>query len=117
MGLNDASYQVGDEYRVNGWFAYLLDEEKKLAATFRVEGLWRNNYVGADPALNPFGMPGNAPNMRGGDYMNFGYGIMYRLPHHLGRLDFEAITPIVQNVQGVQAGFDWAFAGRYLIMF
>ena len=117
MGLSDAGYQVGDEYRVNGWFAFLLDEEKKLAATFRVEGLWRNNYVGADSALNPFGMPGNDPNMRGGDYMNFGYGIMYRLPHHLGRLDFEAVTPIIQNVQGVQPGFDWAFAGRYLIMF
>jgi hypothetical protein len=117
LGLNDADYQVGDEYRVNAWFAYLLDSDKKLAATFRVEGLWRNNYVGADPTLNPFGMPGNDPNMRGGDYMNFGYGIQYMLPRHLGRLDFEAVTPIVQNVQGVQPGTDWAFAGRYLIMF
>ena len=116
MGLNDADYRVGDEYRVSAWFAYLLDEDKRLAATFRVEGLWRNNYVGADPRLNPFAMPGNDPDMRGGDYMNLGYGVMYRLPGHLGRLDFEAVTPIVQNVQGVQSGIDWGFAVRYIIM-
>ena len=117
MGLNDLGYQVGDEYRVNAWFAYLLDEDKRLALTFRMEGLWRNNYVGADPGLNLMAMPGNDPNMRGGDFMNFGYGAMYMLPHHLGRLDFEVVTPIVQNVQGVQPGFDWAFATRYLITF
>ena len=113
MGLNHLDYRVGNEFRTNVWFDYLLDEDKKLAATFRVEGLWRSNYTGADPQLNPVGMPGNDPNMRGGEYMNFGYGLSYMLPAKLGRLDFEAVTPIVQNVRGVQLGTDWAFAARY----
>ena len=56
MGLNDAHYRVGDEYRVTGWFAYLLDAEKRLAVSYRVEGLWRTDYIGADPRLNPFSM-------------------------------------------------------------
>ena len=41
LGMNDAHYQVGDEYRVTGWLAYMLDAQKALAATFRVEGVWR----------------------------------------------------------------------------
>ena len=36
-------------------------------------------------------MLGNDPNMRGGDYLNFGYGVLYMLPRHLGRLNFENI--------------------------
>ncbi len=117
MGFNDLGYRVGNEYRANVWFDYLLNADKTLAATFRVEGLWRDNYVGADAQLDPFGMPGNDPNMRGGEYLNFGYGVSYMLPHHLGRLDFEAVTPIVQNVRGVQLGTDWALAARYLKAF
>lgn len=117
MGLNSLDYRVGNEYRANVWFDYLLDEKKTLAATFRVEGLWRGNYVGADAELDPYGMPGNDPNMRGGEYLNFGYGVSYMIPAHLGRLDFEVVTPIIQNVQGVQLGTDWALAVRYLKAF
>ena len=117
MGSTTLGYRVGNEYRANVWFDYLLNEKKTLAATFRVEGLWRGNYVGADSELNPFGMPGNDPNMRGGEYLNFGYGVSYMIPANLGRLDFEAVTPIVQNVQGVQLGTDWALAARYLKAF
>ena len=73
--------------------------------------------MSADAELDPYGMPGNDPNMRGGEYLNFGYGVSYVIPAHLGRLDFEVVTPIVQNVQGVQLGTDWALAVRYLKAF
>ena len=113
MGINTSDYRAGNQYRANAWFAQLLDANKKLALTFRVEGLWRSDYVGADPGLNAYSMPGACPDMRGGEYLNFGYGVLYLLPGSLGRLDFEAVQPIVENVRGVQLSADWAFAVRY----
>ena len=100
LGMNDEQYQVGYEYRANAWIALLLDSQKKLAATFRVEGLWQGNVVGADPALNPAMMSTADPNMQGGDYLNFGYGLMYQLPGHLGRLNCEYVHPVYQNLRG-----------------
>ena len=47
LGMNDADYRVGNEYRRTAWLAYLLDAKKSIAATFRVEGLWQGNCVGA----------------------------------------------------------------------
>ena len=79
MGFNDLGYRVGNEFRTNVWFDYLLDEDKKLAATFRVEGCG-GTTTSVLTQLNPVGMPGNDPNMRGGEYMNFGYGLSYMLP-------------------------------------
>lgn len=112
MGLNDSNYRVGNEYRVNAWFSYLLDCDKKLAATFRVEGLWRSNYVGADPQLNPNLISTADPDMRGGDILNLGYGVMYMMPRG-GRLNVELSNPIVQNLRGVQLETDWALAASY----
>ena len=112
MGTNDSNYRVGNEYRANAWFSYLLDCDKKLAATFRVEGLWRSNFVGADPQLNPNLISTADPDMRGGEFLNFGYGLMYMLPRG-GRLNLEVTNPIVQNLRGVQLETDWAFAASY----
>ena len=112
MGTNDSNYQVGNEYRTNVWFSYLLDCDKKLAATFRVEGLWRDNFDGADPQLNPNMISTADPNMRGGEFLNLGYGLMYMLPRG-GRLNFEVTNPVVQNLRGVQLETDWALAASY----
>lgn len=112
MGLNYSDYRVGNTYRANAWISYLLDSEKKLAATFRVEGLWRSNFVGADPQLNPAMISTADPDMRGGDFLNFGYGLMYLLPRK-GRLNFELTNPVIQNLRGVQLKNDWAIAASY----
>ena len=112
LGTNDSNYRVGNEYRANAWFSYLLDCDKKLAATFRVEGLWRSNFVGADPQLNPNLISTADPNMRGGDFLNFGYGLMYMLSGG-GRLNLEITNPIVQKLRGVQLETDWALAASY----
>ena len=113
LGMNDEQYQVGHEYRANAWVALLLDRQKKLAATFRVEGLWRGNVVGADPALNPAMISTADPNMQGGDYLNFGYGLMYQLPGHLGKLIGEYVHPVYQNLRGEQLSTVGALAVRY----
>ncbi len=112
MGTNDSDYRVGNEYRATAWLSYLLDCEKRLAATFRVEGLWRSNFVGADPQLNPNLISTADPNMRGGDFLNLGYGLMYMLPAG-GRLNVEFTNPVVQNLRGVQLETDWSFAASY----
>jgi len=117
MGLNDAHYRVGDEYRVTGWFAYLLDAEKRLAVSYRVEGLWRTDYVGADPRLNPFSMSGANANMRAGQYLNFGYGVTYRLPSRLGLLEAEYVHPVVQDLEGVQGTTVGSLTVRYIKTF
>lgn len=43
------------------------------------------------------------PNMQGGDYLNLGFGLMYQLPDHLGKLNGEYALPVYQNVQGVHS--------------
>ena len=92
--------------------SYLLDCDKKLAATLRIEGLWRDNYDGADPQLNPSMISTADPSMRGGNFLNLGYGLMYMLPDG-GRLNLEVMNPVVQNLWGVQLETDWAFAASY----
>ena len=112
MGINSSDYRVGNTYRANAWFSYLLDCDKQLAATFRVEGLWRSNFVGADPQLNPAMISTADPDMRGGDFLNFGYGLMYQFRRG-GRLSVEVAQPIVQNLRGVQLETDWGLAASY----
>jgi hypothetical protein len=112
MGTNDSAYRVGNEYRATAWFSYLLDCDKKLAATLRVEGLWRSNFVGADPQLNPALISTADADMRGGEYLNLGYGLMYQLPKG-GRLNVELTNPLVQNLRGVQLETDWSLAASY----
>ena len=117
MGMNDEQYRVGNEYRATAWLAYLLDSEKSVAATFRVEGLWQSNYVGADSRLDPTMMSDSNPSMRGSDNLNFAYGLMWRLPKHLGVLEGEFLQPIFQNFQGVQETTLPSFAVRYMVRF
>ena len=112
MGRNSSGYRVGEEYRANAWFSWLLDCEKKYALTYRVEGLWRNNYDGADAALNPNLVSTADPQMRGGELLNFGYGAMALLPWG-GRLNLELSHPIYQRLDGVQLETDWSLAASY----
>ncbi len=112
LGRNDSNYRVGNQYRLNAWFAYLLDCEKRWALTYRIEGLWQSNYVGADPQLNPNLISTADPDSRGGELLNFGYGVMTMLPAG-GRLSFEIAHRVYQRVSGVQLERDWSLATSY----
>lgn len=113
MGLNDARYRRGNEYRANAWYAHLFGCEDQFAATFRVEGLWRSNYVGADTRFNIPGLISTIdPDMRGGELLNFGYGLIWKLPGG-GRLNAELTHPIYQRLRGVQLETDWTLAASY----
>ncbi len=109
MGFNDQNYRMGNEYRLNTWVTRVLDCEKRFAVSFRVEALFKSNYVGADPDLNPMLISTARSDMRGGEFINFGYGAMYWLPCG-GRLNFEVAHKVYQNLRGVQLEQDWSLA-------
>ena len=112
LDRNTENYRMGNEYRANAWIARVLDCEKRWAVSFRVEGLFRSNFVGADPNLNSATISTNDPDMRGGEFVNFGYGVMYRNPK-LGRLSVEAAHRVYQNLRGVQLETDWSLAASW----
>ena len=112
MGLNDEGYRMGNEYRLNGWVTRVIDCEKTLAVSFRVEADFKSNYVGADPDLNPIMISTADPDMRGGEFVNFGYGAMYRLPCG-GLLNAEIAHKVYQRLRGVQLEQDWSLAAAW----
>ncbi len=106
IGRNDEGYSVGNEWRLNGWISWLFTD--RLAFSYRTEFLWRENFDGADADLVPAQISTARPDFRGGDWINFGYGVMALLGEgHL--LNFEAVHPVYQNVDGIQLESDWWF--------
>jgi hypothetical protein len=112
MGLNDERYRMGNEYRANAWYAHLFGPCDQFAATFRVEGIWKSNFVGADPDLNPQFISTADPDMRGGEWVNLGAGLVWQLPGG-GRLNAEMALPVYQRLRGVQLEMDWTLAASF----
>ena len=110
IGRNDEDYSVGDEFRLSGWYSWLACD--RLAFSYRVEGVWRDNYDGADPDLNPGVISTARPDMRGGDWLNFGYGAMLLL-NGGALLNFEAVHPVYEDLDGIQLENDWWFFGSW----
>lgn len=104
VGRNKENYTVSKEHRFNGWATWLPCD--RLALSFRVEGLLKSNFVGADPGLNPAVISTARPDMRGGDWVNFGYGASLLVGNGY-LLSFEAVHPIYQYLNGIQLSNDW----------
>ena len=106
VGENDQDYAVGDEHRLNVWYSWLPCD--RLAFSYRVEGLWRDEYRGADPGLAQPIISTARPDMRGGEWLNFGYGTMLLLGD--GYLaNFEATHPVYEDLNGIQLSNNWWF--------
>jgi len=110
LGRNWDNYSEGAQYRLNGWYSHLLHDN--VAFSFRVENLWRENFdgidrdfVGAAP-FPPTVISTNRTDMRGGYWLNFGYGAMFLRNGHL--LNVEIVHPVYQDVEGVQLEQDWS---------
>lgn len=114
IGENYDGYSVGDQYALNFWTTRVLDAEENWAASFRMENLWRNNFDGFDNDLGPNNMVISTarPDMRGGYFLNLGYGAMYHLPRG-GRFNFEITHPIYQDLEGVQLETDYSIFASY----
>ncbi|GAA4442151.1 transporter [Bremerella cremea] len=105
IGENYRDYKVGNEYKLNWWYAQRVTEP--LAFTFRTEALWRENYSGdGDPQLNPNMISTARTDMRGGFWFNLGFGAIYQFCDG-SRLNCEMVLPISQDLDGVQLETDF----------
>ncbi len=106
IGTNYRGYSVGNSYAINGWYSWLLGE--RWSTSVRFEGLLRENFSGADPDLNPAMAPMARTDMRGGDAVNLGIGLLILLKDG-SRLNAEWVNPIYQDLDGVQLETDAMF--------
>ena len=120
LGKSDAGYAPSDTYRLNGWYSKLFSEDKTWAYTLRAEGIWASDFQGQDPQLETMTMgsppmtlaqmnPAANGSFRGGQFMNFGYGLIKSLRDG-SRLNFEFAHPVHQDFHGLQMGTDWTIA-------
>ena len=103
VGHNKENYSVSKDHRLNAWAMWLPCD--RLALSYRVEGLFRSNFTGADPDLNPAVISTARPDMRGGNWVNFGYGAALLVGNGY-LLNFEAVHPVYQYLNGVQLSQD-----------
>jgi len=110
--FNFDDYSIGQEYRLNAWFSRRISPDRNLSASFRVEKVWRENFNGADNDLAQGLIHTNRPDFRGGQWLNFGYGLIYQLPLG-GRANFEMTHPVYQHLEGVQLQNSWTLFASY----
>lgn len=115
---NDSGYRLGDAVDVTGWTAYRLCDWASVSArlAWHNEGQIEGHYHGAHNHSSPPDLQRNY----GGDRLDAGLGINFLIPEgplkgH--RLAIEALTPVYQNVNGIQlerdvtlyAGWQYSF--------
>lgn len=114
LGKNYRGYREGAEHRLNWWVTRLLGPRKKMALSFRTEALWRDAFVGFDTDFGraPTLINTIRPDMRGGEWINLGYGFMYQMPKG-GRWNVEVTHPVYQSLRGVQLETDLMATASY----
>ncbi len=114
IGENWSDYGVGSEYRVNLWLSRLIT--RKVSVSLRTEVLWKENFRGADRDLAMLGtmVPTARPDMRGGEFVNLGYGFNLG-PWHRNRIRVEFMHPVYENLKGYQLGHDFTLFASWSI--
>ena len=112
IGTNWSDYAEGNRYSVTAWYAHLLTD--RLSLSYRVEGLFEENFRGADPALaGPSAVvPTARTDMQGGEWVNFHYGFNY-LTCGGHRFSLEMGHPVYQRVDGFQLETDLFLAASW----
>ena len=104
IGRNYRGYSVSDEYRLNTWASLLLTDW--LAASLRVENLWRSNFGGIDPDAPNAVISTNVEQFRGGYWLNVGVGAQANIKGHY--FNFEIVPNATQNLEGIQLETDFS---------
>jgi len=110
LGENDRDYTVGNRYQITGWAARKLSD--RVSLSLRLDGETREDYDGADPALDPNLIPTADPDLRGGTRLDLGLGVNVYLPDSFlpeGRFAAEFELPLYQSLDGPQLETDWQF--------
>ena len=106
LGTNNEDYSVSNAYRANAWISGLISD--RIALSYRIEGLIRSNSDGADPDLNGMVISTARPDMRAGEWVNFGYGAAALLGKG-NLLNMEVVHPVYEHFSGIQLKRDWWF--------
>ena len=103
FGENEYDYRLGNQYRLNSWFAYKATDW--LSFSLRGEGLVVDQIQGANPNLNPMMVTTADTTNSGGKYVNGSLGFNLSASKGAlkgGRFGFEYTLPVYQDVNGIQ---------------
>ncbi|MGM0449372.1 MAG: transporter [Pseudomonadota bacterium] len=112
-GENSEGYTLGDEHELTGWGALRLTPW--LSTSLRLSAQTRGHIEGRDPQIMAPVQTAD-PNNYGGERVDVGIGanLAGQSPMLQGhRLGAELVTPIHQDVNGVQLGMDWMASVAY----
>ncbi len=102
-GENPEGYTLGNQYRLNGWVAYRLNNW--LSCSFRSEGVAVESTSGQDDELNPMMAPTADITNTGSTGLNSSLGLNVYIPKGKLqglRLGFEYTRPLYYDVDGIQ---------------
>jgi hypothetical protein len=100
---NDEDYQLGDEHRLTGWWAWRVATPVSLS--LRAEAYHRSNISGRDPAIAAPVQTAD-PDRQGVERLSLGAGLNWSLPAG-HRLALEFLQPVYQDLDGPQMETDW----------
>lgn len=119
FGRNDLDYSPGNEYGINTWASYRINDFFAVSA--------RGHYVkwesirGADPNLDDTTDPGNVAYWSGGHRFDVPVGLTVLMPEGTrlagNRLSVEWIFPVSQHYEYLSMGADWALVAGWQITF
>ena len=95
---NYQGYNEGSEAQLSFWISRLVTP--CTSVSFRAEGLWRDDFQGSDPTLNPALVTTANPRAQRRSNVNLFGGLNTIINGH--RLAVEVGAPVYQNVQGFQ---------------
>jgi hypothetical protein len=106
LGESDLGYKHGNRYTVSGWLSRRW--LRWLSSSLRLE--WRKwgNIHGVDPALDPTRSPTADAKRQAGQQLDLGMGLDLNLPFVAHQsLAFEAVVPLVRDLDGPQIEEEW----------
>jgi hypothetical protein len=118
LGENYNDYRLGDRYRVTGWTGYQIYDG--LVGSLRLDWQSWGDIHGADPDLDPRKTPGQDPDLRAGDRLDFLAGLAWYLdqgPLAGNRLFIEGGVPVYQCLDGPQGKTTWLLSAGWKFVF
>lgn len=118
LGRNDIGYRFGNEYQMNGWGVYKVNDW--LAPSLRISSRGWGNVRGTDPVTDPNNNPAYDPRRQKGRRVDLFVGLNLYVPKGRlkgNRLTLEAGWPIFQSLKGPQlkTNQQWILAWSYTL--
>lgn len=114
VGVNKNGYRYGDQYSLNGWGSWKINEG--IALNGGLEGLIQGDIEGSDTDMNPSLSPTDRPGFQGGDRLDLALAVNFFTG---GNWFFiQAGIPVYQSTNGPQLEVQWwALVGWQIVFF